>query len=278
MIKFKTSAPYFFFFLLLSVILAAGSCKKKEATPLVTTDPVINSLKDPKLSDFPLMSVYYEEVKFLITPPKTLSSGAFTYKIAGTGTSVASVDAATGLVTLKAPGSVIITANQAAKNEYKAASLSTFLDVKIKTGTSYGGGIVVKVEPNEMHGLIAATIDIGPANGSPWSDLDSSPPLIGNTDASHGALNTAEIIKKQGNTGTYAAKLCKEYKGGGYDDWFLPALNELVCLNVTSPSTYWSSSEIDLNNSYTISFPYSASSLQSFNKQFPLQVRSFRAF
>jgi len=53
------------------------------------------------------------------------------------------------------------------------------------------------------------------------------------TEIGTGASNTQKIVAKfgnaepYGNETDYAAKLCADYRGGGYDDWFLPSRDEL---------------------------------------------------
>ena len=126
-------------------------------------------------------------------------------------------------------------------------------------GEIYGGGILAYIlqsgdpgyDANVLHGIIAATVDIPGA--TTWSN--------GTTSASHvqtgatatalgtGLSNTQQIISVQGNTGSYAAKQCRDYTGGGYTDWYLPSRDELNKLYVNRSSIgvgdnyYWSSSE-----------------------------------
>jgi hypothetical protein len=79
-----------------------------------------------------------------------------------------------------------------------------------------------------------------------------------------GAANTRAIVKQYG-AGRYAAKWADEYSVNGYDDWFLPSADELdVMYNVLyaveepligfAPTYYWSSSEYNLKNAWTVLF------------------------
>jgi hypothetical protein len=76
-----------------------------------------------------------------------------------------------------------------------------------------------------------------------------------------GSSNTQKIVAMFGNAEPYesktdyAAKLCADYRGGGYDDWFLPSKDELnlMYLNLYmnnlggfSDGKYWSSSEYNV--------------------------------
>ena len=112
-----------------------------------------------------------------------------------------------------------------------------------------------------------------------------------------GSLNTDEIISVFGvNGNNYAAKLTYEYNGGGYDDWFLPSLQELneilankTIVNSTCTSNggtsllevswYWSSSvgtadnnrvwEVDMSNGNN------AEALRGGNNNIVRAVRAF---
>ena len=79
-----------------------------------------------------------------------------------------------------------------------------------------------------------------------------------------GAANTRVILKRYGR-GRYAARAASDYEVNGYSDWFLPSADELeVMYNVLyaveepligfAPSYYWSSSEYDLRNAWTVLF------------------------
>ena len=79
-----------------------------------------------------------------------------------------------------------------------------------------------------------------------------------------GKINTDRIVKIYGR-GRYAARYTHAMVFGGYDDWFLPSKDELNAmysvLGTASPgigsyarSFYWSSSEYDFNNAWTVNF------------------------
>ncbi len=79
-----------------------------------------------------------------------------------------------------------------------------------------------------------------------------------------GAINTRAIVKAYGR-GHYAARYADTLVWNGYDDWFLPSKNELDemyrVLGSASPvigslarSFYWTSSEYDFNNAWTVNF------------------------
>ena len=79
-----------------------------------------------------------------------------------------------------------------------------------------------------------------------------------------GAANTKQIVKTYGE-GRYAAWAADQYEVNGYSDWFLPSADELdEMYNVLyavaepligfAPTYYWSSSEYDLKNAWTVLF------------------------
>lgn len=137
-------------------------------------------------------------------------------------------------------------------------------------GESFGGGIVVAVSNNAgvEHGLIASLTNLGPAPGSPWSEDQIT--FIGPAAQSltDGQANTNAILAKSPSFES-AAKVCDDYRGGGFDDWYLPSIRELKeCYDANFAVTnnlgiidgflfdnYWSSTEnMDDNTGATTYF------------------------
>jgi uncharacterized protein DUF1566/collagen triple helix repeat protein len=137
-------------------------------------------------------------------------------------------------------------------------------------GQLYGGGIIVSVwqDSTGEHGLITSLNDL--STNTAWSNIDST--LIGPAAQSQfaGEVNTPVIIAQTGQT-TSAALVCKNYAGGGYSDWYLPAIWELqqvydagMIVNRVIGGTsglqfnshYWSSTEYDIDDAWSVDFHY----------------------
>jgi len=108
-----------------------------------------------------------------------------------------------------------------------------------------------------------------------------------------GVINTARIHRNYG-VGNFAAHYAATLTVNGYDDWFLPSEDELFemykfmhanvkPLDGTHNTFYWSSSEYDLNNAWTVNFKDG----QQFDREKyltpkpgvkALRVRAIRAF
>jgi len=160
-----------------------------------------------------------------------------------------------------------------------------------KIGSSYAGGIIFYIDSTGKHGLVCANADQSTA--AVWDancynvNTGYNPTTTGATGTAigTGATNTTQIIAVLGSNGV-AASLCRNYRGGGYTDWFLPSKDELNELYKTSAVVgglatylYWSSSEIA--GGFTVAW------LQSFingfqgnnySKNGAYYVRAVRAF
>jgi hypothetical protein len=154
-------------------------------------------------------------------------------------------------------------ANNAGSTTGNTAGLTHYV------GELFGGGIVVSVWKisGVEHGLIAS-LEYLPQ--SVWTKAAFTSTMIGTTAQStrDGLANTNAIVAQAGPVNDYAAVRCKSYRGGGFDDWYLPAMNELkLCYNSAliikevlgetrgfRDSTYWSSTEYNDVIAYTFSF------------------------
>ena len=121
----------------------------------------------------------------------------------------------------------------------------------LKTGQFYQGGIIAYVDSTGRHGLIVAPED--QSCGIKWYKDKRVILRIGGTEKliGTGKINTTKIVECYGE-GNYAAKLCDDLVLNGYDDWYLPSIDELkiLCENRYLiggfiDTDYWSSSEND---------------------------------
>jgi hypothetical protein len=155
-------------------------------------------------------------------------------------------------------------------------------------GDIYKGGKVAYIlapgdpgyDVNIPHGLIAAISDQS-ASIKWYNESYITTGAIG-TAIGTGLANTNTIITKQAGTSiNYAAGLARAYTGGGYNDWYLPSIDELakLYLNKTAiggfgSGAYWSSSEKDSNNGWNVDY----FGIHYYDKLYTYHVRAIRAF
>lgn len=172
----------------------------------------------------------------------------------------------------------------------KPLSFTTDHDpVTLQVGDRYAGGWIGAFfragdpgfVPNEAHGLIVDTLDLGTFH---WG---CSTTVIGSTTTGIGSglKNTEAIISKCSYT-LGAAYQCAALERNGFSDWFLPSLDELGLLYFNRQSigmaatNYWSSS--DLSNvlyAWFIDFNSKIIKNNTEHKQkFTLSVRAVRYF
>lgn len=135
---------------------------------------------------------------------------------------------------------------------------------RVNLGDTYQGGVVIQVSDNGVHGIIASKKDI--TEGS-----------VGNTGLYHyGAINgeyhayskddgLSNTLKFEGKLNfNYAAPACLQLEMNGFDDWYLPAYNQLLLFEnfrealgipERTGNTYWSSTgDQDPEKAYAVSF------------------------
>ncbi len=137
-------------------------------------------------------------------------------------------------------------------------------------GEHFGGGIIFYLDKTGRHGLIATSADF--EEPATWSRKDT---LNGAKDTAlgAGAANSVKIYNIQGypefETDSYAALECLELNINGYQDWYLPSLNELNkmyqskdILGGFQPFSYWSSSEFNRTKAWYVNFGNGSQALQ----------------
>lgn len=157
-------------------------------------------------------------------------------------------------------------------------------------GELYGGGIIVGLWLNNgvEEGLIASLTNV--STSSPYSNVNIA---IGPAARSprDGQANTNAIIAQPMHTNS-AAKVCNDYAGGGYTDWYLPSIWELnMCFeaafevnNVLGDTDgfqnyqiYWSSTE-DINPPLSLLMTITYGNVSTGDRTLPFYVRAVRRF
>lgn len=162
--------------------------------------------------------------------------------------------------------------------------------VTVNLCDTVAGGVVFWLDGNGG-GLVASMADVGTAE---WGCFSLSQSINGadGTAIGTGQQNTADILAGC-PTPSIAADICNSYSGGGFNDWFLPSIDELSemyfaiglgapggsnCVGMTN--FYWSSTETVSSGSRVVNFTNGsgASGPQSSNKDNVFKVRAVRAF
>lgn len=104
----------------------------------------------------------------------------------------------------------------------------------LEIGQEYQGGVIFYIDESAQHGLIAATQDIGIAPWGCFYNDGSVPnfepptiPIAQNDGIGFGQQNTSAILNFCGDP-NIAARLADNLVVNGFDDWYLPSIDELA--------------------------------------------------
>lgn len=157
-------------------------------------------------------------------------------------------------------------------------------DFQVVLGDEYQGGVVIKLSEDKMHGTIAAKTDLeGGIEGKYKYGC------YGRNYGSYSKIDGVENTKKfEGKTDSnFAAIACLNYQGGGYDDWYLPALEEFDDLKKLEDTLiqsrlnnlYWTSTlREDEAHAEIVGFGRVAYTIKDLDIQKLHYVRPFRRF
>lgn len=152
-------------------------------------------------------------------------------------------------------------------------------------GEAFAGGIIFYIDPSGDHGLVCAESDQRTSVG--WGFFDKEVGAHGKL-VGTGKFNTekvADACREKLKDKDLAARVCDELQLSGYDDWFLPSIEELKLMykNLKAKGLgnfaydeYWTSSETDFNNAWVVNFGTGQPTEMNVTKT--LHVRAIRAF
>jgi hypothetical protein len=164
-------------------------------------------------------------------------------------------------------------------------------------GTGPAGGIVFYVTDGGTHGLEAAPADQGTA---PWGCNGTAIPGADSHVVGAGKQNTLDILAGCKEVGI-GAKIADDYSLNGYNDWYLPSIDELFYMSrnigpaaaapltnvgfftvsdypIRTTTTYQSSSETDANSNWGWAFTATGNSVKFYVKLLTGLIRPIRTF
>lgn len=105
-------------------------------------------------------------------------------------------------------------------------------NLSFEVGQEYQGGIIFYLDDTAEHGLIAYPNDLAEASWGCFNQPNPIPPTVPiaqNNGIGFGLQNTLAILEYCDEP-NIAASLAYNLSGNGYDDWYLPCIDELALI------------------------------------------------
>ena len=99
----------------------------------------------------------------------------------------------------------------------------------IAIGELYGGGMIFYIDGTGKHGLVVATSD--QSSNAIWGCEGTDIPGTSEQGIGFGLSNTKAIVNGCQSTGN-AAAICYNLVLNGFDDWYLPTVEEVKAMNI----------------------------------------------
>ena len=169
---------------------------------------------------------------------------------------------------------------------------------KIEIGSYHAGGIVFHIDETGEHGLVMAPIQGDKENSDvmdyyevervEWGPMGLDVPGI-STNLGYGRSNTDLILAATPGIKT-AASVCRDLNLNGYNDWFLPSVDELDLLHdnligsewfCMDSGAYWSSNQDYPFHAFKFSLGYEfyeEGDCRTCHKNFEMYVLPIRSF
>jgi hypothetical protein len=219
------------------------------------------------------------QTAYIITADDNGGETITSYAIGGTDAALLSVNSTTGVVTLtanpdyetKSSYSFTVTASNAT---YTSSPLDVtfFINTNYAIGMEAQGGYIYYIlnsydpgyDPNIQHGLVCA-VELQ-SDGIRWDNGYNQYIGVNDTSIGSGLSNTDAVIAVQSiqaGASDFAARVARDYNGGGYNDWYLPSRSELLYLKnkiyyipLSISDRVWTSSEHSDDQAWSIDFTY----------------------
>lgn len=219
---------------------------------------------------------------------------ALSGNVTETGNTCSSLAPGTSCTLTYTPGSTAVAQTDFTIQGTNTDSIIAAIQIdSLSIGSDFGGGIVACLtSTGGLSNLIATRSNLMPETTWAPTPLYS----IGATSTVDGANNTATIVAAIGPSPAYAAGRCDTYEvdtegntpcqSGNtcYNDWYLPATDELGCLYQNralvggfGSATFWSSTEVNKNSARAISFQ-NGSTPAANKASYTYNVRCVRTF